>query len=187
MAGNPTAYQTMSQKYDGKIQWPRQSDYVLRVIDEEFTQSKSTGNPMIHLTVEVDRPEEVEIAGEVYMIAGQKCELYYVTKTLEGPDAEDKSVNNAKRVKDLYDLFELPSDNINLENPELGFKGKLVFAMMDSETKERRGSPTKEQLAKGMKQGDILKNPITGKPLIYYVPKVVEIFGLATADVGKPF
>ena len=168
--------------------FPREN-FIIRCTEEIFGASKGSDNPMLTLKFEVDSPEEVNIAGEMFNVAGARISGYYVTQVLneDGTLDEEKTANAQKRVRDLYDKFGLPSDNINFENPELGFKGKLQWALLYADAQEQRKSPTKEQLAKGIKQGDVLKNPVTGEPLIAYYPKIDQFFGLATANPNKPF
>lgn len=179
---------TMSQKWTSKIQWPR-DNYILRCTEEIFGASKESQNPMLTLKFEVDSPEEVNVAGELYNVAGARTTGYYVTQVMneDGTLDEEKTANAQKRVRDLYEKFGLPSDNINFENPELGFKGKLQWALLYADEQQQRKSPTKEQLAKGVKQGDVIKHPITGVPLIAYYPKIDQFFGLATQAANKPF
>jgi hypothetical protein len=62
-----------------------------------------------------------------------------------------------------------------------------VYALLYPDTQDRRKSPTAEQLAKGQKQGDVMINPITKKPLTQHYPKIGEIFGLAPTDTNKSY
>jgi len=180
----------MAQKWNGSVMFPRLSDYVLRCVSETFSPSKSSGNPMITLEFEVASPEEVEVAGEQYTVAGVgKIFRYFPTIVFtdgEGNKDAEKTEAAQTRVKDLYQKFGLDNTDINFENPVLAFKGKLVYALMQDDAREQRKAPTAEQIAK-RQLGDILKNPITGKPLVRHYPDLVEIFGLAQADPNKPY
>jgi len=177
----------MSQKWTSKVMFPR-DNFVLRCIEESLEQS-SKGNAMIKLVFEVDRPEEVEINGDTFNVAGARSTGYYVLKVTDGDGAVDteKTENAQGRIRELYEKFGLPSDNIDFDNPQLGFKGKLQWALLYADAQEQRKSPTKEQLAKGIKQGDVLRHPITREPLIAYYPKIDQFFGLAEAQANKPF
>jgi len=172
------------------MQFPRDT-FVLRCTDEGFAPSKGKGNPQITLHFEVDRPEDVEIAGEQYSVAGVKTKNYYPTIIFSDPQNgvvdEEKTKNAQERVKRLYESFGLKSDAINFENPVLEFKGKLVHSLMYSKAEPQRRAPTKEQVAKGITEGDIIKHPINGEPLISYWPKIDEIYGPANAEANKPF
>jgi hypothetical protein len=177
----------MSKKWNMEIAWERQSNYKLRCVEETFGLS-SKDSPMITLKFEVVSPEEMEVAGEVYNIAGTPLRYFQVTKSMaDGQVDVDKTAECKKRLEKLYAAFDLPTDNINPENPTLGFKGKVVYAMLENSVTEKRKSPTKEQLAKGVKQGDILLNPKTNQPLTSNYPKISEIFGTASVDASKPY
>lgn len=177
------------QKWTPKYQFPT-DNYVIRVTDEKFGPSNSSGNPMITLEFEVDRPEEVEIGGEQFNVAGVKVQpAYYTTRN---PNDSEKEANAQKRVNELYSLFGLDNSVIDFDNPSLGFKGKLVHARLYSEERVQRKTPTAAQIAEAKKtgkqpEGDVLKHPITGIPQVSYFPKIGEIFGLANAEANKPF
>lgn len=170
-----------------------QDNFIIRCIEESFGPSKSSGNPMITLGYEVVAPESINIAGIDYSVAGLKITPgYYTTATL---DDVDKTKQNEERVfksvnperPSLYELFEIDASGIDKNNPTLSFKGKLVHARLKSEVKEKTKSPTAEQLKAGKKVGDVIKNPMTGKPEITFYPKIDKIYGIAEADPNKPF
>jgi len=184
----------MATKYNNRVKFPREN-FVLRVIEEVFGMSKGKENPMITLKFEVDRPEEVNIGGEDYTVAGTQITNYYTTIVLNGEgDLADKTRKAQENVVKLYEAFGLVPKNstvensgINFENPKLGFKGKLVWALCYPDEQPQRKSPTKEQLAKGIKQGDIIMDPILKIPVVSYYPKIDRIYGLADNNVNKPF
>jgi len=164
----------MSSSYNRNMQLP-QDNYVMRVIGEEFSNSKSSGNPMITLTLEVQHPDEVEIAGEAVSVAGLEIKRYLPTMAKDDPE---KSAKALARVEAEYKLFGLDFDGFNPENPVLGFKGKLVHVRLYSKERESRKAPTTEQKAKNQ-PGDLIKNPITNKAVVSYEPTIAEIYGLA--------
>ena len=170
----------MATKLTKNVQFPL-DNYIIRCTDEEFGPSKSSGKPMITLKFEVVSPENVNIAGEEYTVAGvQTLPMYLVTKSIDADGNVDmeKTANIKKRLDAICKAFELP-EITDPENPTLGFKGKVVWALVRSESQERRKAPSAEQLAKGIRVGDVLCNPVTGQPLVNYSPKVDEIYGLA--------
>lgn len=174
----------MATKYNSSMRIPQDSNYIVRVKEEVFAPSNA-GNPMITLTHEIVSPEEVEIAGEVVTIAGTEIKTYHTVKA--NPDdenAEDKNAKNLVRLKKLYSDCGIAFDEGQIDNPPLGFVGKNLFVLIYPDEVERRKAPTAEQLAKGQKQGDIMVNPLTKKPLVNYYPKIGEIFGLAPATNG---
>lgn len=177
-----------SQKYNNNLQLPR-DNYVIRCTEESFGPSKSSGNPMATLNFEIDSPEEVEIAGVRYTVAGARVSPVYLStlgKNESGEVDADKTAKSRERFVAMLTNFGLPTDNINWDNPTLGFKGKLVHALLYSDESEQRKTPTKEQMARGQ-QGDILLHPITKVPLVKYYPKVDTIFGLAEVAANKAF
>lgn len=174
MAGILLLTKQMSANYNRNMQLP-QDNYVMRVINEEFSNSKSSGNPMITLELEVQHPDEVDIAGEQVSVAGLKIKRYLPTMVKDNPE---KSENALKRVEQDYKAFGLDFTGFNPENPVLGFKGKLVHVRLYSKEKESRKAQTAEQKAKNQ-PGDLIKNPITNKAVVSYEPTIAEVYGLA--------
>lgn len=186
----PIQNKMSAQKWNQKVQFPR-DNYVVRVTDESFGPSKSSGNPMITLEFEVVSPEEVQVGTGTYTVVGVgNIRRYYPTivyADAEGTVDTEKTANAQERVRELYRLFGMDDKAINFENPELAFKGKKVYALLYADEVEQRKAPTAEELKQGKKQGEILKNPITGKALISYYPKIDEVFGIAPDDASKPY
>lgn len=177
----------MSTKYNGTVVFPTDSQYIIRCIEEVFGQS-AAGNPMITFTYEVVSPEEVEVAGEMFNIAGTKVKTWQVTQTMNnGVKDGEKSAKNLEALTKLYTAFGLPTDSINPENPTLGFKGKSVYAQLTNDQQEQRKSPTSEQLKAGQKQGDIMIHPITKALLMRNSPKIREVYGLAPVGGATPY
>ncbi len=172
------------QKWNMDVEWQNDSSYIVRCIEESFAKS-SGGNPMITLKFEVAAPETMEVKGETYNIAGVPISYWAVTQVRDGEEVNtEKSEGCLKRLTALYNAFGLDSSDINVENPALGFKGKTVYALITNDQKEKRKSPTAEQLKKGMRFGDVMVNPITKQPLITNYPKISDIFGLAEVTSG---
>jgi hypothetical protein len=177
------------EKWNSSVMFP-QDNFILRCIEESFGPSKSSGNPMITLGFEIVAPETVNVAGVDYSVTGLKITPgYYTTATLD--DAEKTAQNEARVFKSsnperpsLYELFEIDSTGVDKNNPKLEFKGKLVHALLRSEVKEKTKSPTAEQLKKGQKVGDVIKNPKTGKPEISFYPKIEKLYGIADSTVS---
>lgn len=175
-----------SIKWNYKIMFPTDSNFINRVTNASFTQSKASGNPMIVLEMEVVSPTEVQVGNDTVNIAGVKTTNYYTTQSfVDGVLDVEKTAKNRSDLEKLYATFGLDFTEFNPENPDLsGFKGKSVYTQMSPEIQEQRKNPSAEQIAdakaKGVKfvQGDIMLNPITGKPLVSYRPNVREIFGL---------
>jgi len=180
----------MAEKWNSAVMFP-QDNAILRVIEAGFGPSKSSGNPMITLGYEIVAPESINVAGVDYSVAGLKITPgYYTTATLD--DAEKTTTNEQRVFKSasperpsLYEVFEIDTTGVDKNNPDVTvFKGKLVHALLTSEVKEKTKSPTAEQLKKGQKVGDVIKNPKTGKPEITFYPKIVKLYGLADGGVS---
>lgn len=187
------------KQWNASIQFPADSDYVLRITDAEFGDSKRSGNPMLTIETEIVSPDAKEVAGEMITVAGVTPKKFYiVTGNVSKPDDD----TNLVRAKERLSLL-LPNDIELVKNmdgtnvsPEIvsKLKGLLFYAVVSSKATPKRKSPTQAQIeeakANGKEpEGDVMKNPITGEPLNYYVVEVGEIFGPAPASkaANKPF
>lgn len=171
----------MSEKWNASYMLPPGSDYVNRITGAEWNPSKNSGNPMITLNLELTNPQEVEIGDKQINIAGIKTTVYQTTTVMKnGIVDEEKTSKTRERAEKLLLSLGMKKEEIDWDNLNVdGLKGKLVFAFMEAETVERRANPTSEELKKNPKAvGKVLKNPLTGKPLVDYWPKTREIFGL---------
>lgn len=171
------------KKLTSAVQLPT-DNYLVRVIEEAFGPSKSSGNPMITLSCEIISPETVSIAGEDYNVAGTKIQpSYFTTKTMKNGEVDvEKTEYNKVRLDELTTQFKMPAIT-DPENPALGFKGKVVWAIVKSEAKAKTKTPTQEQLEAGEKVGDVIIDPMTGEPVISYFPKIDKIYGTPSDDV----
>lgn len=183
-----------AQKWNFKVQFPTDSNFVNRITNATFGPSKSSGNPMITIETEVVSPAEVEIGGELYNISGVKATIYRTTKNLS--DAE-KAENNLKQCKEFIAMLfpDKPeyAEKFDPENPDQAMlnemKGLLILTQMSPDVDEQRKTPTAEQIEKAKKngtrpEGDVMKHPVTGKALISYRPQIREVFGLAAANAA---
>lgn len=185
----------MATDYNQKMQFPTNDNFVNRITGAEFKESKTSGNPMIALTMEVVSPETVDIGGKEVNIAGVETISYYtVTSFKNGEEDVDKTAKNRERLEELYTNLGLDFTQVNFNNPDVApFKGLVVLTAMGCENNPQHKTPTAEQLAKGQKVGDVMKNPVTGKELFFYKPNIKEIFGIApagvagTATASKPY
>ena len=181
-----------AQKWNSSIKFPN-DNYVLRVIEEGFAPSKGSGNPMITLTTETvgllkndgTTTPEVDVGGDLYLITEIKITSYYPTIVFS-LDA-DRTIDEVKtqkaqeRVKELYEKFGMDNSNINFENPVLGFKGKQVMVYLQDEAKPKRRSPTKAQLEQGIREGEVIVNPVTREAVVDHWPRLNRVYGLATS------
>jgi hypothetical protein len=175
----------MANKWHRKLMFPKDM-YTLRCIEETMKQSDK-GTPMMVLQFEIASPEEQEVNGEMLEMVGTKTVVFRIIyKSIDkaGKVNEEKTAKCQEMAQKVYDMFEIPYDK---ENPAGGFKGKLQYATVYGDKQEIRKSPSAEQLKMGVRQGDVIKHPKTGEPLLQYIPTIEEFFGLADEDPKKPF
>lgn len=177
------------KRWNAELMFPTDSGYTNRIVGATFAPSNK-GNPMITLDTEVVQPAEVEIAGEQVNIAAVSAKYYIVTAVMneDGSLNEEKTAKTRESAKEI--LTNLGYTTINWDNIDVTpLRGKLILTLMESEITERRKNPTSAQIeaakAKGIRaEGDVMKHPVSGKPLVQYWPKIREIFGLAPNQDG---
>lgn len=187
------------EQWNSKIQFPTDSNFINRITSVDFGPSKRSGNPMFTIKCEVISPEVVDVGGEQVGIAGVETINYFTTKSIGD---EEKSAKNLKNCKELIaKLFPNNPEYVeqyNAENPDEGMKkamvGLCILTQMSPKTEPRTKNPTSEQIAVAKAKGeypvgDVMKHPVTGKPLVGYTPEIREIFALAPegAAAGKPY
>ena len=176
----------MSEKWNSNVQFPTDSNFVNRITEASFGPSNSSGNPMITWKAEVVSPADVEIGDKTYNIAGVKTINYLVTEVKDGEGIDAfKTEACRERVSEFWKKLGLDPQSINWDNIDVKPLVNLkIYTQMEPEINERHKNPTAAQLAegkaKGLKkiEGDIMKNPLTGKPIIQYFPKIREVFGI---------
>jgi hypothetical protein len=184
----------MSQNYNSSVPFQRDSSYILRTLNVEFKPSNG-GNPMFAFEFEVVEPQIMTVGDSEYNIAGTKVRAWQVVKTMDGDSVDVvKTQRNNNACKKLVKAYGGDPETYDFENPDLTlFKDKLVFALLEDNEQEKRKSPTAAQLKAGQKQGDVLLNPVTKKPLTTHGPKLgndndaLAIFGLATVEAGAAY
>lgn len=168
-----------SKKLSSKVQLPN-GHYVIRIIDEVFGPSKSSGNKMFTLTAEIVSPDVAEDAlGNTIEVAATEFVMYY---PIENDDP--KKLDNAiERLYDLYDKigYAVPAGGIDEEKPYLPFAEAI-----------KAGKPIQlDAILYGKKtvQLDNKRKPILigGKEVINYQIQVDSIHGLNTDEVNKPY
>lgn len=195
------------QAWNFKIQFPTDSNFINRITSFSFGESKSSDNPMYTMECEVITPTSVNIGGEDIEIAGVKTLNYYTTKVIGDEEKSAKCLErltgtNPERPGILRILLGAQADELlkdfNPENPnpeiEKAIKGKCILTMMSPEIVEQRKNPTLEQIEEAKKkkkraEGDVMKHPVTGKPLVGYRPLIREVFCLAPegAAANRPY
>lgn len=181
----------MATKYNRNIQFPTDSNFVNRILSVDFSPSKSSGNPMITMKAEVVSPSVVDVGGDDVNIAGVQTINYFTTTVMDGDSVDAaKTAEKRKSFSEVLvslgvDVTTLDWDNLNLSQ----LKGKCILTQMNSEVDYQRKNPTTKQLeeakAKGVRaEGDVMKNPVTGKDEIFYKPRIVKIYALAPEGVA---
>lgn len=165
--------------WNSKVPWPK-DNYILRIIDGTKFAPNNNGNPMLTVVMELVSPDKATIGGTDYNLAGTKITQYIVTQ-VKGDDGvidAKKTADSVGRLNDFYAKcgLEVP----NPENPDITLlKGKIVWALVYGDMVAQTKPPTPEEIAAGKRTGQVLKNPVTGKDLISYWPKIDEVFGPA--------
>ncbi len=175
--------------WNSKLPFPTDR-YVLRCIEEEFNTSRNSGNPMLTRTWEICHTEPVQIGERKVDIDGLKITQYVITKNKsedgDGWDGE-KSDKSFGRFRDELILLGFDAEGqIDDENPPCFAKGKVVDAVVKGKKQTACKSPTPEQIRKGQKQGDPIKDD-AGKDVVTYVLTLESILGLSTVEVNRPY
>lgn len=164
----------------------------IQCMEEEFVESKSSGNFHIHRTWEVINQPPVTIDGQEIDLLGTELNSYTTTKWSDGKGGF-LAPSDAKVRKGLGRAFEdyeklgitIPQEGFDTDQPPLEAKGKVVDAVLSSEEQPLRNPPTPEQIAKGQKVGDI-KQDENGKNINIFRPKISYILGVSNVE-AKPF
>lgn len=164
----------MTKSLNQKVQLPKDA-YVVRVIDEKFGPSKSSGNNMITLELEIVAPEEVKDAtGDTIECGGYKFKTYF---SIENDDAK-VAARSQDALKDLWNKIGKNQEEVDWKNPPLFFK-----AAIDS------GSPLNVDVILYGKKNVALnaqKQPIKigGKDVVEYQVQVDSWHGISTVDTS---
>ena len=172
---------------DGVSQWKNtmpfpKDNYILRCIEETFGIS-SGGNPMITRKFEIVAPSIVEIGELKVGVAGATIVQYRVTKNKDKETGEwdqKKSDDSFGNLRDEFLAIGADEDmEIDDENPPLLFKNKTIQAVVYGKKDVSRKPVTAEQIRKGIKQGDPIKDQ-DGNEIVSYQLQIEKIVGLAS-------
>lgn len=185
----PTPQDQRTTVLNASKQLPKNA-YAVRFTDEKNSPSKSTGNPMVTLEAEIVSPETIvsPFTGETLEIAGAKVKPTYMSLQVKDPDTGEIDTKGTQAAIDRYADYmkrcglDVPKEGIDNENPVMGFKGKVVDVILDSEEFIQRTTPTPEQKAAG-KPGDEIKGQ-DGKPIKSYKPFIAQVLGPSSVDVS---
>jgi hypothetical protein len=195
----------MSKNWNSNVQFPVDSDFVIRILEASFGPSKSSGNPLLTVPWEIVSPDTKMIGEEEYNMAGiasnPMSHLYFTTIVPNDEESSknclDRLTNNGEPLGFLRICFpDNPKivDGFNPENPGTdiikGLSGKCLLVSMYGEKNEQRKTPTAAEVAEAKKknvrpEGAVMKHPVTGKPLVTYLPKIRDIFAIAPEAMAK--
>jgi hypothetical protein len=173
------------------VKLPRER-YAVRIIEEKFEVSKTSGNPMIVLTGEIVAPETFvnPADGTAITISGVKLRPKYVV--LSSNESPEKAQANFDRYSDLREKLGVPigEEGVDINNPPKVFEGLIIDAICSGKEYSPRKDPTPEQRAK-KQMGSPINGP-DGKPIVSYMSEIDEIRGLADEQIlatasNKPF
>jgi hypothetical protein len=176
-------------KWNMSIPFVTKSDYIIRFTELSLA-SNSKGNPMITIKTEIAAPDTVDMTvgndTKPVVVAGVKPSAMYMTIQVsnEGGIIVDKTEACRQRWNDFRKKLELPEET-NWENPATeDIKKVLAYALIKNEANPKTASPTREELARGIKVGKVLLHPKTKQPLIDNYPEIKEIYCLAELPTG---
>lgn len=163
----------------------------LQCTKEEYVESKSSGNMMIHRTWQVIEHAPVKIDEAEIDLSGTELEQYIVLKKSNGNggflpnDHADVKKALGRAYADL-DAIGYPKETvIDTDNPTLETQGKVVDAMVGSQEQPLYHPPTAEQLAAGKKIGDPQIDSESGKPLVRFKPNLNYILGPSKVEAQQ--
>ena len=167
---------------------PPRTRCTVRCIEEKFSVSQSSGNPMITRTWEVVSPEIININGEDKVLAGTKVQQYLPTMSMDenGERNDAKSDKALARLRDENKVLGLTYEQIDDENPALECEGVIAEANLGPDEYSMKEPPTPEELALGQKFG---KDRIgeDGKPVKGYRIKLEGILSRSTSSLNQPY
>lgn len=157
----------------------------LQCTEEEFVESKNSGNFHIHRTWQVIDQAECKVDGQDVDLSGTELEQYLTTKWSDGKggflvETDSKVKKGLGRVYEDFEKLGIKGD-IDTDQPQMEAKGKVVDAVIGSQEQPMRDAPTPEQIAKGQKVGDI-KLDDDGKQVMMFRPNIKYILALSKVE-----
>ncbi len=157
--------------------------YSWRIKKADFGQSKSSGNDMITLDVEIYYPEEVAhpLNGKTYNVAGRDAKMYFSLQ-----DQALYRLLGSEEEEGFMEQIGLKPE-IDTDNPDTKqFENKCFSAIGGSEKREQRKELMAAEITAGKKQGDPILNE-DGSPSISYAVKVIGDITRTKHQPKNPF
>lgn len=174
--------------WNNKMPFPKDR-YTVKCQEEKLEVSKA-GNPMLVREFEIVAPDVVPSGDRMVSVAGKTITQWRVCKVhVEGNDKEwdqEKSDKSFGTVSEELRVCGFTGEEIDDENPPLFLKGKTFDAILYAKEETARKSPTAEQLKKGQKQGDPIKDA-NGKEVHTYQLQIETILGPSTVEANTPY
>ena len=173
--------------WNSKMPFPKDR-YQIACIEESFAPS-SGGSPMVTRKWEIVSPEVVQQGERSLNVGGLQLTQYLVTKVKDKETGEwDKEKSDKAFGRFCDELVNLGFDGTEVddENPPLIAKGKTVDAILYAKEDVARKTPTPEQLKKGQRYGDAIKDA-NGNDVKSYQLQIDSILGLATTQVNQAY
>lgn len=158
-------------------------NYIIRCLSQESGVS-SNDNPMTVCEWEIVNATPRMIGEQLIDFDGVKFKSYHVTAVKDDAEKSQNAFNAFDEI--LRKAGHDTSEGWDDENPPQVLKGKVFYAALAGKEQPMFKSPTPEQVAKGQKMGDPLKDPITGKDVTSWNINLSTLFGLFDGEV-RPF
>jgi hypothetical protein len=177
--------ETQAKKWHSKagVQFPK-DNYLVQCVEQEIGQTQK-GAPTIKTDWEIRSPEYAEVAGENYEVVGIKIKhTQYLKSVADGVTDETKT---AKMLDMTSDFYEKCGENYNRnpDQPNMVFKGKYMWVILDNKESAQRKNPTQEQLKAG-RPGDVMKHPVTGEDMVLNYPEITSFTCIGEKPANDP-
>lgn len=173
--------------WTSRMPWPKDR-YSITCIEESFGPS-SGGSPMITRKWEIVNPEIVQFGEKNMNVAGLQITQFLVTKVKDKETGEwnqEKSDKAFGRFVEELQTVGYTEESIDDENPPLFMKNKTVDAIVYAKEDVARKAPTPEQIKRGQRYGDPIKDA-DGNDVKSYQLQIECILGVSQTKVGVAF
>jgi hypothetical protein len=145
---------------------------------------------MITREFEILSPDTVPMGDRMVSVGGKTVMQWRVTKVHDETGKKWDETKSDKAFAQLRDELVLAGytseEGIDDENPPLVFKDKVFDAILYGKEDVSRKSPTPEQIKKGQRFGDPIKDA-NGKEIRTYQIQIDQILGISTTETNVAF
>lgn len=182
--------ETVPSKLTMNDELPPNGRYVMRCIEEVFSISKSSENPMITRTWEVVSPEEIKIGDKLVGLAGEKFRQYLTTKVIASEkntfslaEVAKKSDAAYKRWMDENAKVGLPTEGFDDENPDMQESRSCIGVVADCSLYTKK-EPAFNKTETGELKPRLLEN---GQQATINRHQFGFVYGLSSVELNLPF